>query len=777
MTMKKQMTISAVIIAVVLTMVVFSYGNLAVAEEISLVYPTNGYLQAENVDSIGVNQSYIVTADNENKIISYTGDACGNLDFGTFNDNAVKIFVFGDTAVIKGENAFYTTHLDSDNVTIEKTDLFNDCYFATDGTSLFVHKSGKVDVYDDSLALTTTYENKIFNGTPVITASSNTIYSFAVDYEFDFLHIFDTASQQAESILHTRVYNAIIGKVIYAHNGKNIILIDPENYEIVDTALTEQNYTAFGECVYIAKGSEGYDKYAYADGALTLVGNHSYTGNTLDRLNTPSSSIMLGDTLIITDTLNDRLLYVGASVDSLSLNKPTAIAEGNGKLYVATADGITIVENKTVVGTIKTNLSIIDIFYSDGMYVLAKDGVYLNIIGSLHKIFDVNNARAIYVDELYYILTDAQVVVARSTSLGLEKTDLLSFNTSGYTPVDVLADKVGNVYVLGDDNTIHCYKWQDVIASSIDGSAPLSTDVPLESKAYNFTVKSMAEMGDKIVITTEENALISVSNPMTKSKQAPSSIDTENTTVGTYISTEKTYFMTNDNDGKTAVKIGAGLTFVCYEIDGLLYTSFEGKKGFVANVNSVTASTACAGEYVAKDTIKLYANPMTDDGIVVSQGTSINVVDNGGFDDESWVRVEYNGKAYYTQMSGLEKKTSSKPAPAPQTPELPEKVSKDYGRAKSSRAGELVSLFSVADSNVVVARVTDGTRLEVVEKIGDFYKVKYDEGEVLIHKDQFKLDGLTTVQIIAIVLSVVVVLAGGLIFMVTSLSKKKEENQ
>ena len=70
MTMKKQMTISAVIIAVVLTMVVFSYGNLAVAEEISLVYPTNGYLQAENVDSIGVNQSYIVTADNENKIIS-----------------------------------------------------------------------------------------------------------------------------------------------------------------------------------------------------------------------------------------------------------------------------------------------------------------------------------------------------------------------------------------------------------------------------------------------------------------------------------------------------------------------------------------------------------------------------------------------------------------------------------------------------------------------------------------------------------------------------------
>ena len=67
--------------------------------------------------------------------------------------------------------------------------------------------------------------------------------------------------------------------------------------------------------------------------------------------------------------------------------------------------------------------------------------------------------------------------------------------------------------------------------------------------------------------------------------------------------------------------------------------------------------------------------------------------------------------------------------------------------------------------------------LEVVEKIGDYYKVIYENNEVLIHKDQFKLEGLTTVQIIAIILSVVVVLSGGLIFMVTSLSKKKEQNQ
>ena len=113
----------------------------------------------------------------------------------------------------------------------------------------------------------------------------------------------------------------------------------------------------------------------------------------------------------------------------------------------------------------------------------------------------------------------------------------------------------------------------------------------------------------------------------------------------------------------------------------------------------------------------------------------------------------------------------------PQEPEKPVEVKKDYGRAKASRAGELVPLFSVADNTIVVAEVTDGTRLEVVEQAGEYYKVIYNGTELLIRADQFKLEGLTTVQIIAIILSVVVVLAGGLIFMVTSLAKKKEENQ
>ena len=103
-------------------------------------------------------------------------------------------------------------------------------------------------------------------------------------------------------------------------------------------------------------------------------------------------------------------------------------------------------------------------------------------------------------------------------------------------------------------------------------------------------------------------------------------------------------------------------------------------------------------------------------------------------------------------------------------------VKVDYGRAKASRAGELVPLFSAETGEMIVA-VKDGTKLEIVEKVGDYYKVKYEGIELLIHQDDFKLDGLTTVQIIAIVLSIVVVLAGVLVFMVTNITKKKEDNR
>ncbi len=779
--LKKKNFISTLTFAVILVAVAFSCTQVALADEVELVYPNNGYLQAENVDAIGVNNYLTVTADNENKILSYTGSYVGSQDFASFDDVVEKIFVYGTNVVLKGEKGFYSLDVKANSVTeIDKAIINDDCYLATDGNLLYVHVYGKIKVYGDGLdSPINVYENDVFNNQPVVAVDGNKIFLFESPHGISMLHIYDITTGEATTTLFEHIANAVMGEVIYAHNGTEIILVNPENLEVSVTGISTSNFTAYGDFLYIAKGADGYDKYAHKDGVLTYVGNHSFGGAGLDRLNTPQSAVSLGNELVIADTGNNRLLYVGDSVVALEINTPTAIAEGNNKLYVATLDGIQIIENKTVVSTIKTNLDVKDIVYNSGMYILAQDGVYVNIIGSLHKVFDVNNGKALHVTNLFYVLTDTGVVVARSGKNGLEKVDILSFEIDGYSPVDILADVVGNVYILGDDNGVHCYPWQKVVEGNIEGTVAQSTTILLESKLYNFTGKSMGKIGNKLVIATNENALISIDSPMVDVKENPSTIDTANSVAKTYITTDKTYFLTNDHDGTTVQKIDGGKHIVCYEVDGMLYTSQNGAKGWIFNLVDTTPTTDIAGEYIASTNIKLYVNPTTDGGVTVVKGTALTVIDNaGGYGDGNWVRVEYNGKTYYTEMSGLEKKVTSKPStPEINKPEMPEKVNKDYGRAKSSRAGELVNLYSTQDSNIIVAKVTDGTRLEVVEKIGDFYKVKYNNEDVLIHKNQFKLDGLTTVQIIAIVLSVVVVLAGGLIFMVTSLSKKKEENQ
>ena len=160
-------------------------------------------------------------------------------------------------------------------------------------------------------------------------------------------------------------------------------------------------------------------------------------------------------------------------------------------------------------------------------------------------------------------------------------------------------------------------------------------------------------------------------------------------------------------------------------------------------------------------------------------GTRFDGVDDAsGYGDGKWMRVNYNGKTYFVESARVKKVVSVTPTPPPPVndPVEPEEVKVDYGRAKASRAGELVPLFSAETGEMIVA-VKDGTKLEIVEKVGDYYKVKYEGAELLIHQDDFKLDGLTTVQIIAIVLSIVVVLAGGLVFMVTNITKKKEDTK
>ena len=58
------------------------------------------------------------------------------------------------------------------------------------------------------------------------------------------------------------------------------------------------------------------------------------------------------------------------------------------------------------------------------------------------------------------------------------------------------------MYILGDDNAVHCYKWQDVINGNIGAETLVSTDIKIESTAYDFTANSIFDIDEKIVFIT-----------------------------------------------------------------------------------------------------------------------------------------------------------------------------------------------------------------------------------------------------------------------------------
>lgn len=98
--------------------------------------------------------------------------------------------------------------------------------------------------------------------------------------------------------------------------------------------------------------------------------------------------------------------------------------------------------------------------------------------------------------------------------------------------------------------------------------------------------------------------------------------------------------------------------------------------------------------------------------------------------------------------------------------------------------GGLVNVYAdQSTDSEVIAQIVDGSKVEVLETLDDFYLVSYDGKLGYIQKSQLKIGTLTTVQIVAIVLSIIVAIAGATIFASVHLTrknadaKKKEQDQ
>ena len=77
----------------------------------------------------------------------------------------------------------------------------------------------------------------------------------------------------------------------------------------------------------------------------------------------------------------------------------------------------------------------------------------------------------------------------------------------------------------------------------------------------------------------------------------------------------------------------------------------------------------------------------------------------------------------------------------------------------------------------MLAEVVDGTRMEIVGESGDFWLVGFEGGIGYAAKSEIELEGLTTVQIVSIVLCCAVLVTGGVVFVVIWQTRKKEKEK
>ena len=99
-----------------------------------------------------------------------------------------------------------------------------------------------------------------------------------------------------------------------------------------------------------------------------------------------------------------------------------------------------------------------------------------------------------------YILESTGVSVISLVSGQYEESSLHSFDIADYTALDIMVDAVGNVYVLGDDNALHGYAWEDILASNIiHGEKKLFDCTPFYHQLHIAQLKVMYDLfGDDI---------------------------------------------------------------------------------------------------------------------------------------------------------------------------------------------------------------------------------------------------------------------------------------
>ncbi len=762
--------------------------NVASADDnFEIIFPKNDYFQSKNPTLIAANENNLLIYDKTNSTLFVRN----NVQVGTYSypiqlDGVTDLFAIGDIAFLATEDLkYYTLDLTNQSSTLvdqtlKLTTPSTISYLNSDGKYLYAKSVwGEVSIYDENMKIAFGVDNEknaLFTGDHVIVGEQSTLCLFITKLAYPYFVSYNFESAQTTEIkIDTQVQSASLASVIFAMVDGNIVCIDKTNGKtLFDTQISPDSYCAYSNNLYTIEGEKIYIYNLNQDlSGLSLFSTISMSGADEKHLDSPLDVTYFDNSVVVADSQNKRVSFIKnatTSADCVALDaEPIALASSKS-LYVALSNGtITKMTDKQIEQTY-TLEGVRDLCYLDKLYALSNNGVYTNLGTSMIKIASIVNARKIACNTdgtNVYVLLDDGIVCINQNGKILYK---ISHNLSD--SVDFAVDYQGNFFIAYPHEIVkfeNCFNslleisrtsCQNANTKATLTSASLVETTLYFSASECFVAKMSvtAKTKDSYVGATVPQIDETLPFHFAKLKDGVSSICVDSST---------------RQDSASLQDNSVILIFDNLQKGNLNYAFVAGKLVLVDASSYDTLSANSTNEkYKLLKTATLYTIPHVEAGSVsLQEGSELVGLDDAcSYMDNGWLRVEHNNKQYYVKSSDVEKVVEDVITPPEQ------KV--QYGRAKAERVGGTVGIYATKDTNLSpILQIVDGTKVEVLAIEGDYVYVKCENTLGYMLSSQIELEGLTTVQIVAIALSAIVLVAGSIIFASIYLTKKKHDEQ
>lgn len=756
-----------------------SYASAESTRDVDFVrlFPTVNYFQSANPSLVSANADYLLVYDKDvHSLFVRPNDSSDTYVYETDFENVTSLFVLENVAFLQADDKYYTIDISDKTANAVEVALTSPSRIASitsDGTRLYAHSpKGALTIYDKTLSQTYNVDAEDspdeLAGSNAIAGENGNLYTFPSIYGNAFFVKFDTTSNTVEAHPITQnITQAYVGDVVYAlevlpaTGQKRLICLDKTTGELLFHAeIYPQAFFAYGNRVFtIENKSVVVYTLASDKSSLSRTTSITMTGNDAYHLDNPVDLCTVDDGYIVADKNNSRLATIdksGVLIEHKLDDTPLALTSSERDVYCVFQDRIDRFSGGKTTKTYELS-GVQDVAYSDKLYALAQGGVYTAIGNSLIKIFDVENGKRIATAKngtnVYVLTADSVLCIDRN---GTKLFDVA--NADFAEAVDFAIDYTGKAYVAFKDRIVTYYANQ-------------SQTIAVKAANLKASITSVCLDGENVVFTAEES-FVGTLNVHATTKQS------FNATLPTLERSEY-YFATADGgaleyswDGRLEnTQIASSDVYLVIDkaIEGadenLRYALVGNKLAIVSKDDfTVVETTALSGEYVAKEDVTLYALPYSQNGAIeIKAGEKVaRISDVAGYDNSKWTIVQYGENTYFVNSSAIEEYV-----------EIVDEKDKVYGRANADRVGGMVNVYAAADKNSeVILQIVDGSQVEVLETLDNFYLVTFDGKVGYIEKEHLKINGLTTVQIVAIVLAIIVALAGSAIFASIYLTRK-----